>query len=146
MATTGVLQSACTLCSTPGWGLHRLHFLQKKNVCSLGCSVDICVLQGNLCSIAWSTSSHSLFSDLSGLYLTLLFSVTPHTIFQHFDLSEISFPQGATVIISGLSCALQWGPWSKQKLSGTACVWHRAVLASPHRHPFHLPSTTKALM
>lgn len=67
----GVLQSACTLCSTPGWGLHRLHFLQKK----CGFHRLLCGylfprgLQGNLCSIAWSTSSH--LSDLSGLYLTL---------------------------------------------------------------------------
>lgn len=91
-------------------------------------------LQENPCSGIWTTFPPPLLRlVLSGLFLTLFPSFL--TAGEHFALPYPGLPQGAAVMVVGLSWVLQWVCWSwlEPAVSGMGMLTEAALQTTPAR-------------
>lgn len=134
--------------SVPTWAPHRLQLLQGISTCSsrgssMGCGVGVCSgmvlrglpylssprLQGNFCSGTWNTSSLLSPWCLHQGCFSPFFPPSLFTVVHNFYRLSTFYLR-----CHHLRCWAQLCPEIGQlEPAGTSCVWHEAVLVSPHR-------------
>ena len=105
------------------------------------------LLPGNLCTVAWSTSSTSFFSGLGVYGIVSHTFVLVHSFLpvQCFALSQVCFHGGATSVASGLSAGQRWVRFGAG-WKGLCQTRGQPLDSSRRDHPCNLPPpATKAL-